>query len=158
MVHRNLRRLGFDTLYLHELGVVRHARRAIGVLKPVFPRYVFVGIEPGRWLSQGDAMIGISSFVRTADGPLKVPPEVMAEWAAKADENGRLPTPVINGRPVLAKGSRWRISDHPLEGFLAVVEADAGEKVRAWVNLFGRKTRAEFEPEQLEPVSERRRR
>lgn len=92
-VHKELRRQGYATLYLHYQGKVKHARRVIAVLKPFFPRYLFVGLEDGQSLYDIAETRGVVAVLSNADGPLEVPSREIERLARGADADGRVDTP-----------------------------------------------------------------
>ena len=74
---RHLRRQGFSVYLPRYLRLRRHARRQEWVPRPLFPRYLFVGIDPARsrWRSIRSTF-GISHLVCAGDRPLPVPSEI----------------------------------------------------------------------------------
>jgi transcriptional antiterminator RfaH len=142
MAHCQLKELGYESLYLHFLGLVRHARRQIAVLKPYFPRYLFIGIEPGQSLGPVTRTIGVASIVHSGDEPLEIPEAVIAELRSRGNAAGLIGPEKVRKRAVLARGSQVRILQGPLEGFLATVALDDGAQIKVWLSLFGRHTTA----------------
>jgi transcriptional antiterminator RfaH len=155
LAHKELRKQGYETLYLHYLDTVRHARRVIGVLKPLFPRYVFVAIRPGQSLYAVEFTLGVAGVVHCGAEPLEIPARVIAELRARGDENGRTDAPGGKplGRRIYRTGETVRIKDGPLQGLLATMALDAGGEVRIWLNMFGGRVEAVLDPLGVEPAS-----
>lgn len=156
MVHRLLQNRGFETLYLHYRDTVKHARRKIAVLRPYFPRYVFVGVPPAQSLHEINSMIGVSTVLYCGDEPLVIPDAVIEELRARGDEHGFvkvLPKERAEHRKRYRRGQRVRIAGGPLEGLFAIVSLDSGDQVRVWLEMFGGKVGALFYPEGLKSGS-----
>lgn len=154
-VHRDLRDEGYATLYLHYAGTIRHARRVLGVLKPYFPRYLFVEVDRQREQSVGfvNRIRHVHGVVGTPDGPLPIPEPVIAELASRADGNGKVGHLTADQRRLIEAGSQVRILGGPLEGLLAHVALDGGNAIRVWLTMFGGKVEAIFDPAGLEQIS-----
>lgn len=154
-----LLRQGYRTLYLHYPATVSHARRRIGVLKPYFPRYVFVGLSAGQAFAPVVSTPGVSEVVSSTDGPLPIPADVIAELASRGDDKGKLKPEVLErakARPRFAKGDVVRIGAGSLEGLLVTVALDEGERVRVWLGAFGGEVDALVSPTLIEPASPER--
>lgn len=144
-----LRAQGYDTLYLHFPATVKHANRKIGVIKPYFPRYLFVGVYPGQSIGVVNKTPGVSTVVYFGDEPMSVPDAVMAEMRSIGDANGKIAPKEPEERERLRKSREVRIMGGAFEGFLATVEKDAGDAVRVWVSIFGRPTAVTVAPGDL---------
>jgi transcription antitermination factor NusG len=150
MAHCRLKEQGYDSLYLHFLGLVRHARRQIAVLKPYFPRYLFVAIGPGQSFGPVNRTIGVASIVHRGDEPLWIPDPVIAELRSRGNAAGLIGPEEIRKRALLKRGSQVRILQGPLEGFLATVAFDDGAQIKVWLSLFGRHTPARLPSQGVE--------
>ena len=140
MAHCRLKEQGYDSLYLHFLGLVRHARRQIAVLKPYFPRYLFVAIGSGQSFGPVNRTIGVASIVHHRDEPLEIPEPVIAELRSRGNAAGLIALEEVGKRAFLTRGSQVRILQGPLEGFLATVAVDDGAQIKVWLPLFRRHT------------------
>lgn len=84
----------------------RHARRTEAVLRPLFPRYLFVAVDPDRqrWRSINGTR-GIVHLVCQGDRPAAVPTGVVEALQARADSVGAVPLDALaafeRGRPLL---------------------------------------------------------
>lgn len=143
----------YAVFYPHFLGTVRHARKVIGVIKPYFPRYLFVGVRPDQSLYAVNKTMGVSTVVYIGDVPLEVPGPVMAELRSRGDEDGRVAMEEGRRKARPAVGSRVSLAG-PLEGFVAqVAEIDGGDHVRVWVQMFGRLVEARVSDADLSPIA-----
>ena len=149
LAHCQLKVHGFNSLYLHSLGLVTHGRRQIAVLKPYFPRYLFVGLEPGQSLSLVTRTIGVATVVHAGDQPLEIPRAVMAELRSRGNSVGLVGTERARK---MERGAQIRILQGPLGGFLATVALDDGAKIKVWLSLFGRHTTARLPASAVEPL------
>lgn len=136
-------------------AVVRRGKE-VEVERPAVGRYVFVGLdgaqpqlEAVREALDGPCgwMIGIPALGRILLGPdgvpLIVPTGALQRFADGLEVvdrgSGRF---AVGGAVIARKG--------PLASFRGIVESSDDYRVRALLNIFGRKTVVEFEPEQLE--------
>lgn len=159
LVHRLLHRQGFETLYLHYVGTVKHARKTWKVLRPYFPRYIFAGIVNELTVHQINRTVGVSTVVYLADEPLEIPGPVIEELRGRGDKRGLVRLELEEGtehRRRYHRGEQVRISGGPLEGLLAIVALDRGHEVSVWLRMFGGRVQALFAPEGLKSVSPER--
>jgi len=146
LAHRELRAGGYATLYLHFRGTVRHANRVLGVLKPLFPRYLFVGLQPGQSLYTVNKTRGVATVVYLGGQAVEVPAEVIAEQARRGDASGLVPSDQVPAerqqRQPYNEGERVKFVAGPWQGFGGIVHLDDGEKVALWVEAFNGRVRA----------------
>lgn len=151
MADHHLRRAGYETLYLHRLVTIRHARRAEKAIRPYMTRYVLFDARPDQGLYAAANAIGVSSIVGTRAGPLEVPGPVVAELRGRGDRYGHVTEQVVeDGRRRYDVGAEVRVTAGPLEGFLAFVALDSGSAVRVWLRMFGRQIEVPFDPTGLQ--------
>ena len=76
----NLRRQGYRAYLPRYRTRTTHARRVQTVLRPLFPRYLFAGLDRTamRWRPILSTF-GVSDVVRAGDEPAAVAPEIIAE-------------------------------------------------------------------------------
>ncbi len=140
---------GFETLYLHFLDTIKHARRTRMVKRSLFSRYVFAGIMDGLTIFDINCTIGVSTVVCRGDKPLDIPVPVIEELRQRGDEVGMVamsPEAVEEHRRRFRKGEQVRIMDGPMAGLFAIVALDSGPMVRVWLEMFGGKVEAIFDP------------
>lgn len=145
----HLRRQGYSVFLPRYLKRRRHARRVDWVPAPLFPRYVFVAIEPGvtGWRAIRST-VGVADLVCFGGGPAAVPPAVIAEIAARQDERGLVAVNPVEG---LRPGDRVQVVAGPfsdVEGLFQCAGDD--ERVTILLDLMGRQVKARLP---LEAVS-----
>lgn len=133
---------GYETLYPHYLGTIKHARRHIAVLKPLFPRYLFVAVEPGQSLYGVNTALGVSTVLYDDTGPLRVPLREIERIRARCDETGRVDAPKRKRevtREAFKHGAPVNITEGPLKGLPGTIERDdGGETVDVALTFLGR--------------------
>ena len=142
---RSLRQAGYDTFYPHYPGTATLGRKTIGVIRPYFPRYLFIGVEEGQGLYAANKAIGVSIVLHSADGPFEVAKSVVDEIKARCGQSGLINAPVIkqgHGRELsrLHRGTSVVITGGPLKGMPGTVEEDDGKsrEIKVSVTLFGK--------------------
>lgn len=136
----HLQRQGFVTYLPRYQRTRRHARRAETVLRPLFPRYLFVALDLARdrWRSVYSTF-GVSRLLSAGEAPLAVPPGLIDEIRARESQEGivRLGLPAGVG-----VGSHIRLIDGIFTDAEGVIErvADAS-RVAVLLKLLGRETR-----------------
>src|SRR5215471_5201307 len=85
----NLQRQGFATYMPRYQRTRRHARKTETVLRPLFPRYLFVALDLARdrWRSI-QSTFGVSQLVVAGDEPLPVPHAVIDQIRAREGSDG----------------------------------------------------------------------
>ncbi|MBV8753435.1 MAG: transcriptional activator RfaH [Hyphomicrobiales bacterium] len=141
----NLRRQGFAT-YLPRYGRQRsHARRREVVKRPLFPRYLFVGLDLARdrWRAI-HSTFGVNRLVLAGEEPLPVPESVIDEIRAREDDEGL----VALGLPAgVGPGSRVRLVDGIFADAKGVLERIADDRrVAILLELLGREVRVFVSP------------
>lgn len=136
----NLRRQGFATYLPRYLRIRRHARRTETVVRPLFPRYLFVALDLSRdrWRAI-DSTFGVSHLVQAGDVPLSVPAGVVEEIRGREDQEGF----VALGLPLgIGPGSRIRLIDGIFQDAKGVLERIADDRrVAILLELLGREVR-----------------
>ncbi len=158
LANKLLKHQGFETLYLHYSGVVKHARKVRKVEKPYFPRYIFAGVSNGLSVYNINKTIGVSTVVYLGDNPLEIPGSVIEELQARGNKIGLvqfMPVESIEQRGRYRQGQRVAILEGPLAGFLATVSLDTGQQVTVWLEMFKGQVKAAFKPEALSPARRR---
>ena len=142
----NLRRQGFTTYLPRYLRNRRHARRTEVVVRPLFPRYLFVALDLARdrWRSI-HSTFGVTHLVVAGEAPLPVPDGIVDAIRAREDHHGY----VALGLPGwVGPGSRVRLIDGIFADAKGILEriADA-RRVAVLLELLGREVRV-FVPAQ----------
>ncbi len=105
----HLRRRGFRTYLPRYLRSRRHARKTQMVSRPLFPRYLFVGLDLARdqWRSI-QSTFGVSQIVLAGEKPAPLPAGVLEEIRGREADDGY----VALGLPAGIKpGSAVRLID-----------------------------------------------
>jgi transcriptional antiterminator RfaH len=136
---RHLTNQGFVGYLPRYQRQVRHARRSKSVLRPLFPSYLFVHLDPDlcRWRSI-NGTIGVREILSNGVTPLPVHDRIIDEIKAREDETGF----VKLARPAFARGQVVRLLDGPLVDVSALFEEMRDEnRAVLLVSLLGRKVR-----------------
>ncbi len=136
----HLLRQGFS-VYLPKYMKLRiHARRKEWVPRPLFPRYLFVGISPEnvRWRAI-QSTIGISHLVSFGNSPAAVPNEVIDVLRQWEDEKGMV---VLKPASLFTKGERVKLTSGALGEQIGLFDhIDDKERVVILLDLLGRQIR-----------------
>lgn len=136
----HLCRQGFEVYLPRFLKLWRHARRREWVPRPLFPRYLFVRVDPerARWRSIRST-IGVSELVCRGDVPVPVPPAIVSEIRAREDENGMV---AMNSGDRFRPGDRVQIATGALCEQVGLFECrQDDERVIVLLELLGRQVR-----------------
>lgn len=141
----NLRRQGFATYLPHYARRRRHARRQELVKRPLFPRYLFVGLDLARdrWRAV-QSTFGVNRLVLACEEPLPVPDGVIDAIRARENGDGL----VALGLPAgVGPGSRVRLVDGIFADSKGVLERIADDRrVAILLELLGREVRVFVSP------------
>jgi transcriptional antiterminator RfaH len=141
----NLRRQGFATYLPRYARRRRHARRQEMVKRPLFPRYLFVGLDLARdrWRAV-HSTFGVNRLVLAGEELLPVPDDVIEAIRAREDDDGL----VALGLPAgLGPGSRVRVVDGIFAEAKGVLERIADDRrVAVLLELLGREVRVFVSP------------
>jgi transcriptional antiterminator RfaH len=136
----HLKRQGFQVFLPKHLKRRKHARRIDWVPAPMFPRYLFVAIDPEltQW-SSIRSTVGVGDLVRFGNRPAAVPTDIITEIMARQDEKGLVKAHI--GCPFKA-GDRVKIADGPLSDLEGLFDcATDEERVTVLLNLMGREVK-----------------
>jgi transcriptional antiterminator RfaH len=136
----HLNRQGFATYLPRYMKRRRHARRVEHVPAPLFPRYLFVGIDLAaqRWRSIFST-VGVSRLVCNGDTPQAVPDQIVAALRGREDEAGFVRLDV---RPNFRVGDKICVLDGALAGCFGLYEGmKDSERVAVLLDMLGRKVR-----------------
>jgi len=136
----HLRRQGYEVFLPKHLKRRKHARRVDWVPAPMFPRYLFVALDPnaGQWWSIRST-VGVSSLICFDGRPAKVPTEIIDEIRSRQDEKGLVKTHAGCG---FKPGARVKIIDGPLNDLEGLFESPTDkDRVTILLNLMGRDVR-----------------
>jgi transcriptional antiterminator RfaH len=144
----HLERQGFVTYLPRYLKRRRHARRVEIVSAPLFPRYLFVGIDLGeqRWRSIFST-VGVSRLVCNGDTPTPIADQVIETLRAREDAEGYVR---LERRPNFQAGDRVRVLDGVFADALGLYEGMRdSDRVAILLDLLGRKVRVTVDIESV---------
>lgn len=130
----NLQRQGFEAYCPMIRRRLRHAGRTQNALRPLFPGYVFVRLNPDRsqWRSI-TSTIGIRTLIKFGDR-LGVLPLRFIEGLREREEDGAVPIPRV--RESYDPGDAVKLRDGPLDGLIAtVVSCDTRGRLQLLLGL-----------------------
>jgi transcriptional antiterminator RfaH len=136
----NLLRQEFDVYVPRYLKRRRHARKTELVPAPLFPRYIFVGVDMAsqRWRSI-QSTFGVSHLVRTGDEPAAVAASVVDALKRREGDDGFI---VLGKRQQFSSGDRVRVLEGAFADCLGLFEGMRDdERVTLLLDLLGRKVR-----------------
>jgi transcriptional antiterminator RfaH len=113
---------------------VRHARKVVRTLAPLFPRYFFIilNLDRDRWHSV-NGTIGVDSLLMSNDRPSPAPTEAVEALIAMSSSDRKMIF-----RPHLAAGQKVRLVAGPFAQQLGVFEQlDDGGRVRVLLEMMG---------------------
>lgn len=121
----NLQNQGFKTYCPMLRKRVRHARRSVSVLRPLFPGYLFIELADGSqsWRPVLST-IGVRTVVRNGEEPSRLDALFISALRAR-EQDGVIVAPPA---PFVA-GQKVRITDGPFDGTVATI-IDLAEKDR----------------------------
>lgn len=145
----NLLRQGYAAYLPRYRTEIRHARRRQSVLRPVFPRYLFAGVDraarPWRPIV---STAGVSDVVRAGDEPLPVAPAMIE--ALRAQEAAGAFEALARRRP-LRLGELVRIGAGAFEDMVGrLVELRDADRVVVLLDILGRAVRAQCDAAAVE--------
>ena len=146
----NLTRQGWATFYPRTLKTIRHSRRIRTELRPFFPGYVFVALDPLRdaWRAV-DSTYGVRHLVRQGDSPSPLPRGIVEGLQAMMAEDGR-----IVFTSTLVQGDKVRFLAGPFAEMIGSLERlDANGRVLVLLDLLGRPTHVQARAADLAPAS-----
>jgi transcriptional antiterminator RfaH len=144
----HLMRQGFDVYLPRYLKSRRHARRIDWIAMPLFPRYLFVGLntEKKGWRSI-QSTVGVSHLVCFGDQPLPVPNAIIESIRALEDEKGL----ISFGRDqTFQQGDEIKILEGAFGEFTGHFESlDDHGRVTVLLDLMGRQTKVKTSLEKI---------
>ncbi len=151
LAERNLKRQGFATfLPMHET-TRRKASRFVSNISPLFPGYMFVGVNEGEtpW-RQINYTLGVSRMVNLEGDPRPIPKQVISNLMLRCDTSGKLLAPKS-----LKVGDCVEVLTGPFADFVAKIEnIEAQQRISILIEFLGQKTKMLVKPEQVKLTNE----
>ena len=131
----NLQRQGFGAYLPRVRAERRHARRVEQISRPLFPRYLFVSLDPGhdRWRSV-NGTFGVRNLITQGNDPIPVPKGIVESFKSMEDNSGLIaPEP-----PSFRSGQRIEILSGPMAMHVGLFHRMSDkERVVLLLNLLG---------------------
>jgi len=138
----HLQRQGYSIYLPRYRRWVHHARKRALVSRPLFPRYLFVGLDrlTQRWRPIRSTA-GVLGLVSGGEEPVPVAPEIIDALRRREGEGV---FDVLSPAQQLRAGDRVRVTQGPFEDFVGRLMGVADhERVYILLDLLGRAVRAE---------------
>ena len=136
----HLKRQGFDAYSPQCRRIRRHARREETVLRPLFPRYVFVALDldVDRWRSV-NGTVGVSRLVCHGERPAPLPDGVVEGLRDGEIDEGVVP---LSQLVLFDPGARLRVLDGAFAGQTGIYQTmTEAERVVLLFDLIGSQVR-----------------
>jgi transcriptional antiterminator RfaH len=146
----NLERQGYSVYLPLVRQPRRHKGRAISVVAPMFPRYLFIQLDKhtDNW-GPIRSTFGVVSIVRFGQAAAAVPNDLIAVLQSREDENGIQVLPIEQYR----QGAKVRITNGGFAGYEGIFVAHSGrDRVTVLLEVLGRYTRARVDLGAIEPA------
>ena len=144
---RNLQRQGFETfLPLQEITCRKTSRFTVDS-RPLFPGYMFVGVEldTAPWRAV-NGTIGVSRLVSFTNNYKPLPLKFISSLMLRCDEEGKLLL-----LKTLNTGDSVEVLAGPFANFVATVEKiDAEQRVWILMDFMGQSTRMNIAPDKVQ--------
>lgn len=147
----NLGRQGFHAYCPRIRRRIRHARRLQQVLRPLFPGYVFIQLNPQKeqWRSISSTM-GVRSLIRFGDRPGNIPDKFIQGLLA-TEEDGAVALPRARDRYL--PGERVRIREGPFDGLIAtVLSVSERDRVTVLMDMLRQSVRVRIMIDEIVPA------
>jgi transcriptional antiterminator RfaH len=145
----NLEQQGYNCFLPRYKKTISHARKKQLVLRPLFPRYLFVSLDltVDRWRAIRST-VGVSTMIMNGDVPSHVTKGLIEGLIERCDEQGLI---VLATPASFAKGERVKIISGAFEETFGLVEGVSDkDRVTILINLLGRETRVSLKAQELE--------
>lgn len=150
LARQNLRNQDFGVFLPLQKITRRKAKQFQTILRPLFPGYLFVQLDPmaGRWHKINNTR-GVSRLVRLGAVPCPVPDTVIAALLKRCDADHILQDP-----GALEVGNQARISEGPLSGFIAeIIKIEPDSRVHLLLDIMGQATHITVSPSIIIPAT-----
>lgn len=126
VAEENLLRQGYRTYLPRICNARRRKGQWINTTEPLFPRYLFIRVDPTRHtIAPVRSTRGVSCLVRHCGVPVTIPEEIIEAIMRRAEANSGLHHDV---RPLFCAGEPVRLLEGPLAGMEGVFTEECGEK------------------------------
>jgi len=147
----NLRRQGFEIYLPRYLKTRRHARKVDTVARPLFPRYLFVLLNPkkGAWASI-NSTFGVSSLVYSGARPATLEAGIIDAIRSEEADDGYVDLKPLKS---IKTGSRVEVIEGAFSHCMGLFEGFTDlDRVAILLDMLGRKVRVILRHTSVEPV------
>ncbi len=147
----NLQRQGFRPYCPRIRKRIRHARQVKVALRPLFPGYVFIRLDPQleQWRSIA-ATFGVRSLIRFGERPGTVPDQFVSGLRS-TEQDGAVAMP--RARDYYQVGEKVRMRGGPFEGLVAtVLAATESERILVLMDMLHRSVRVRTSIDEVVPA------
>lgn len=151
-VAQRLIRKGYRAWYPYCWQTVRHARYTTDKRRPVFVRYIFLGLREGQGYLEPASMRGVTSIVSFGEEPVKIPARMMRSLMDRCDADGYMRSADdLERLPEYEVGQRVRLKGGGLDGLISQIAAiDERGMLEVELELLGGRRRAAVPPSRVE--------
>lgn len=135
--HKELKKQNFEVYYPKIKKTIKHARKTSSVIRPFFPRYIFVSLDIARdqW-SSVNYTPGVNRLICAGDIPVKIPDMVINELFSAEDDQGLLE---YIPSPSWKIGEEIKIKEGPFSGLNALFAGLSDDmRVNVLLDIMGR--------------------
>jgi len=147
----NLARQGFELYCPQVRRTCRRRGRWTGTVEPLFPRYLFIRIDPETCdISPIRSTRGVIGLVRFAHKLVPVPPPVLVAVRSAEDADGYVQ---FGAKNAFQTGDAVQILDGPFAGLAAIFESETGgRRVMILLEALGKLSRVCIDADHLGPA------
>ena len=149
LAERNLRHQSFETFLPMQEVTRRKASRFVGDLRPLFPGYMFVAIDPatGPW-RKINSTCGVSKLVSFDQKPVAIPFHLISGLMLRCDGSG-----ILLPLKQLSPGDDVQLLSGPFTDFIATVDIiDAEKRIWLLMEFMGQTTKVVLAPSQVKAL------
>lgn len=147
-------RQGYRAWYPHCWQTIRRAKETVDVRRPVFVRYIFLGVPEGKGILGAQWTRFVTSIIAVAGEPLEIPARSMQAMMSKCQADGYMPS--ADDLQALTKwevGQAVRIKLGTVEGLAAQIAAlDGRSQIEVEVEMFGAIRRVKVDESRVEAL------
>ena len=140
-----LRNQGFNSYFPRYSKLIRHSRREKKIIKPLFPRYIFVQIDLShqRWRSINGTR-GVSYLITMGEKPTPLPHGIVEEIISRESSDHLIEIKQI---PAYKKGEMLEITSGALSDQVGkFLRMDNRERIIMLLDLLGRNIEIHMQP------------
>jgi len=148
----HLRRQGYEVYLPKYKKTRRHARRVESVIRPLFPRYLFVAFDPDStpWRAVRST-VGVSYLVSAGEQPITAPDWLIEQLRQREGKDGLYSDTVESG---FKKGEAVSITSGPFLDHQGVFDGlNDQQRVTVLLDIMGKQVRTRIPRQDIRAVS-----